>query len=686
MNDLEKKASAEELNESPASVNAANPENDKEATASVTVEETTCDDACAVTESPAEAIAEVAGEADPCDNADTEACVETESPAEAISEATDAIAEEKTEEAENEAADNGAELKVYFSMSKEELVKALEALVEADASAASKEITAIKQAFFIRHNRENDAALEKFVEEGGNPADFTAPADEYEGRLKELLTQYKEKRAAYLEAEEARKKENLAKKQEILDKIRNLSEDIDNINLKFPEFQQLQADFKAIKDIPQTDETSIWKNFQLAVEQFYDRLKMNKELRDLDFKKNLEAKETLIAEAEKLTEAEDVIDAFRRVGDLHAIWRELGPVAKDLRDDVWNRFKAASTIVYKRHQDFFEARKAVEAEAEEKKRALLDELKKAVEEMPENFNKWDAVTKLVMDIQGRWKEAGMAARKINNELYNEYRALCDKFFEAKKEFFNHMRSEHNENMAKKVALCEKAEAVKADLEANPDSFNMNEGYKVISGLQEEWRKVGSVARKQSDAIWERFQNACNAFYNARKKRNEAFRKDEHANLDAKRAVIAQIREIPSDIDRNEGLDRLKELQTEWQKIGHVPFKDKDQLFSEYREACDALYETLRVKRNNARMSSYQKHVGNLENGGSGLNREKERLLRQLDAKKIELKTMENNLGFFNVKSSAGNTMLKEMERRMNALRDEMKLLEQKIALVNEKQQ
>ena len=673
MNELEKKAAAQEPVESPVASAAPSEENVTEAAAKVsgnTVESESCE--CAETESPAEALSE-ASDNIACERAQA-ACVETESPAEAISEATDRIAagEEKAE-------------RRFHEMDKQELVAALENIVATGKVTAYREVSAIKQAFFLLHSRENDEALARFVEEGGKPEDFTAPADELEGRLRGLVAQFKQKRTEWIEADEARRRDNLKRKKEILAEIDALGDDIDNINLKFPEFQRLQQEFKDIKDVPPTDETEIWKKYQLATEQFYDRLKMNKELRDLDFRKNLEAKEALIAEAEALADKTDVVEAFRALQELHNKWRELGPVAKELREDVWARFKAASLVINKRHQDFFEARKAAEAKAEEVKKGLLEELRAIDTDTLDNFNKWIDATKKVLDVQARWKATGFASKKVNTTLYADYRQWCDSFFEKKSEYFTRTRAEQNTNLEQKTALCEKAEALAESVKANPEGADIADAVRKLVKMQEEWKKVGPVARKQSDALWKRFHAACNYLFDIRKKQSAVTRSAEHENLAAKRAIIERIRQIPGDISRNEGIARLKELQAEWQNAGHVPFKMKDQLFSEYREACDALYETLNLRRNRARMSSFENRVEkDLSGDNRGLGRERDRLLRQLEAKKSELKTMENNMGFFNVKSSAGSSMLKDLERRMAQVKEEMNLISQKISLLDEK--
>ncbi len=595
----------------------------------------------------------------------SEACAVETSPAEDISEATDRI----EDAAEEETPMN------YHNMSKAELNEAMRAILAENRMDAHKEVTAIKQAFFNIRSRETMDEVNAFVEAGNDPKDFSSMPDEEETEFKKMYTEFKEKRADYLAAEETRRQENLQKKQAILDQIRTIAEDIDNVNVKFPEFQQLQQDFKAIKDIPATAETEIWKNFQTVVEQFYDHLKMNKELRDLDFKKNLEAKKALVEEAKKLEEQSDPVAAFRSLQSLHDEWRNIGPVAKELRESLWDEFKEASTVINKRHQEYFEQRKATEQANEEAKTKLCEEIEAIDLSTLNSFNAWTAATDKVIDLQKKWKEYGFASKKANTALYTRFRKACDDFFSGKTEYFQKTKDEFNANLDKKTALCEKAEALK-------ETDDIRKAANEIVKLQAEWKKIGSVPRKQSDEIWQRFQTACNYFFDERKKLNSAKRDEENANLDAKRAIIAKLKELPLDGDRREVIGQVKELQAEWQKIGFVPFKLKDKVYAEYREACDALYGAYEARENKARMTNFRERVNELKGGGQKLDRERDKLLRAYEARKAELKTIENNMGFFNVKSSAGNSMVKEMENKIKRLKEDMAQIEEKIAILD----
>jgi hypothetical protein len=571
--------------------------------------------------------------------------------------------------------DEKEDLRKFYTMTKEELVAALHEILDNDRMSSHKEVAAIKQAYFSMRNKEIEAELAAFVDAGNSPDAFASTPDSTESELKELLNQFKERRAAFLAADEARRRENLELKTKILDSLHSLADDIDNINLHFQKFQQLQQEFKSIKDIPAGAENDIWKNYQAVTELFYDRLKMNKELRDLDFKKNLEIKKGLLQSAKELTEETDVIGAFRKLQDLHAQWRETGPVAKELRDEIWEEFRAASTVINKRHQEYFESRKAEEQANEEAKTKLCEEIEAIAFETFTSFVAWDQATKSIMDMQARWKKLGFASRKANNQLFARFRKRCDEFFSAKADYFKKAKEDFALNLEKKIALCERAEALK-------DSTDIRKATEEIVALQAEWKTIGTVARKHSDAVWQRFTEACNYFFNARKKQASDRRKEESANLSAKREIIAKLKAISVDQDRSEAIRQVRELQTEWQKVGHVPFKVKDKLYSEYREASNALYDSLDIREHKARMSNFEDQLNGMKDDDNKLSRERDRLFRTYESKRQELKTYENNLGFFNAKSSTGNSMLKEMERKMSKIREEMELISKKIEMLD----
>lgn len=613
---------------------------------------------CTEESSPA---ADISTVADSQDAAEAEqVCAETESPAVSIADAAD-IAEE--------------DRRNYHAMSKEKLRDAIKELLDSDDMEAHKDVAAMKQAFFNIKNRENMEALDKFVEEGNDPTAFSAQPDEVENEFKTLYAEFKQRRAAFIAADEAKRARNLEMKKEILTSMEEIAGDIDNVNTKFPMFQQLQQDFKAIKEIPATDETEIWKQFQNVVERFYDNLKINKELRDFDFKKSLEAKRALIEEAKKLQDMNDPIASFRALQDLHDQWRAIGPVAKEIRESLWNEFKEISSVINRRHQDYFEQRKAAELANEEAKTKLCEDVEAIKIEDMKSFNDWNSATERIIEIQKKWKEYGYASKKANNALYTRFRKACDDFFEAKTAYFQRTKDELNENLAKKTALCEKAEALK-------ETDDIRKAADEVMKLQAEWKSIGSVPRKVSDALWQRFTTACNFFFDERKRQSKERHRAENENLEKKRDIIARLAALPKDGDRQEVMPQIKALQAEWQEVGFVPFKMKDKIFAEYREICDALYDAYKGREARQRMSDFKARVSEIKDDGNKVGRERDRLVRVCESRRNELKTIENNMGFFKVKSSAGNSMVRDMENKIKHLKEDIKELEEKIALLD----
>lgn len=556
------------------------------------------------------------------------------------------------------------------------LLERLRVIVETADMNAHREVTALKTAFYARRNREQLAELSAFVAEGNAPETFSAAVCEHEAPFRDLLQQFKEARAAFLEADAKQRQENLEKKEAIIAELRTIAEDIDNVNLNFQKFQQLQQDFREKADLPPTAETDIWKKYQLVTEEFYDKLKINKELRDLDFRKNLDAKRQLIQEAKALAEVEDVIEAIRKLQTLHNSWREIGPVAKELRNEIWDEFKEASVVVNKRHQAFFEARKASEQQSEEKKTALCEEAEKIASEGRNNFNEWEEATAKIIELQTQWKDSGFASRKTGNALYARFRAACDNFFNAKSEFFKQQKTESADNLAKKVALCEKAEALASE-------ENLKRAAEQAAALQAEWKLVGPVSRKHSEEIWKRFSAACNDVFDRRNKFMADRRKEESANLAAKKALIQKLSELDVNGDAHANIDTVKECQKEWNQIGFVPSKVKEELWKEFRGLCDKFYEALRKGDAERRDNRYRDRARQIKSAGNGkVISERERILRDIERKQVELNTYKNNLGFFMVKSSAGNSMVKEMERKQARIQADIDELQRRLKMLD----
>ena len=561
--------------------------------------------------------------------------------------------------------------------SKEELVAALAALIEKPVDETRDEVNAIKNQFYALRKAEQEIELAEFVDKGNEPAAFAAKPDAEEEKLKDLLNEYKEKKAAQLAAIEAERVANLERKRAILVELSEIAKDVDNVNKFYAKFQQLQQTFKEVGSVPAADDKALWKEFQTVTEQFYDSLKINKQLRDLDFKKNLESKENLCKEAEALADENDVIVAFKKLQELHDKWREIGPVVKELREDLWKRFKEASSAVNKRHQAFFENRKEKEKENEVAKTAICEEAEAIVLAELTTYAKWNDATKQIIRMQERWKTLGFASKKVNNELFARFRKTCDEFFAAKAEFFKRMKDESAENLAKKHRLCERAEALK-------DSTDWKKTADELTAIQKEWKTIGPVPKKSGDAVWKRFIAACDYFFENKNKNTTNVHQEEHANLKAKKAIVEKIKTIDESLSKDEIKNLLKTLVADYQQIGHVPYKEKDKIYEEYRAALNEAYEKFDIKETRARFESFANSVESMSSDKNKLFKERDRLVRIYEAKKNELKTYENNLGFFNVSSKAGGSVLKEMERRIAKAKEDLISLEKKIDLIDEK--
>lgn len=565
---------------------------------------------------------------------------------------------------------------IYSTLSKGELIDALKALLNEPIDTVRDAVAQIKMAFYTIRKNEIEAEKAEFLAKGNEEAAFAVREDEDEAKFKEVLNQIKEKRAEYNNAQEVLRQQNLERKLAIIAEIKAIAVDPDSVNKQYNKVQQLQQEFKSIGEVPATDSTDLWKEYQQATESFYDLLKINKELRDYDFKKNLEIKQQLCADAEALGAKDDVVIAFRKLQELHAQWRETGPVAKELREDLWTKFKDASAVINKKYQTFFEERKSKEKENEVAKLSICEKIEAMDLSVLKTYAAWDEATKSVIELQEEWKKLGFAARKVNADLFARFRKSCDDFFAKKAEFFKTMKEELSVNLQKKIALCEKAEALK-------DSTDWKKTADVLVALQKEWKSIGSVSKKQSDAIWKRFITACDTFFEAKNKQSNNTRKVEHDNLKAKKDVIAAINAILEDEAETEGGKKVRELMKKWQEVGHVPFKDKDKIYAEYKAAIDKAFDKFDMKEVKATLSNYENSINQMTDKDK-IYREREHLLRNYEQKRNELKTFENNMGFFNATSKNGNSMLKEMERRIQKIKDDLALIEKKINLIDSK--
>lgn len=564
----------------------------------------------------------------------------------------------------------------YAAMDKRQLVEVLQNLAHQPVNEVKEDVVRVRVAFAAIRKEELAKEKEAFIAKGNEEAAFAPAADELEEQFKSLYAEIKEKRAAYNAAQDALKAENLAKKREIISKINEIAEDADNVNRQYSTVQQLQQDFKAIGEVPSENDTEVWKAYQVAVERFYDLLKMNKELRDYDFKKNLEQKQALCAEAEALDEEADIVDAFKKLQQLHTSWREIGPVSKEIREELWARFKNASAVINKKYQSFFEERKANEKKNAEGKEALCVKIEAISTDNLKTYAAWDEATKAIIGLQEEWKKLGFASRKVNTELFARFRKSCDEFFAKKAEFFKRMKDELAANLAKKIELCEKAEALK-------DSTEWKKTTDALIALQKEWKTVGPVVKKHSDAVWKRFIAACDAFFEEKKKQNVNVHSVEHENLKQKKDIIAQINSILENKETEDAPNKVRELMKKWQEVGHVPYKEKDKVYAEYKAAIDKAFEQLDMKAKKARMANFANSINQMSDTGK-VYHERERLVRAYEMKSQELKTYENNLGFFNAQSKSGNSLVKEMERKIANIKEEIAMLEQKIKLIDEK--
>ena len=594
--------------------------------------------------------------------------------AEVAADEPEAVAEEAVTEAiEAEVAE---EETVDQVITKEFLMQRAEELLQKDAADIQRDsITRLLHLFANIKKIEDEQARTAWAEAGNDPEAYQPVADADEEKFNALINDIREKKNAWAAQQEEERQANLKAKNEIVAQIIALAEDTDNVNRTFPLYRELQDRFNAIGAVPPTDETDVWKRFQDARERYSDNLKINKELRDYDFKKNLDAKILLIEEADKLAQEPDVIVAFRRLQDLHEKWRQIGPVAKELREEIWQKFKDASAVVNKKYQAFFEERKAREAESEAAKTKICEQIEALDYSGLSSFNAWEEMTKQIIAMQAEWKKLGYASRKANNALFARFRERCDAFFAAKAEYFKVVKAEYAANLLKKEALAERAEALK-------ESREWRKATDEFVAMQKEWKAIGPVPKKHSDSIWKRFLAACDYFFAHKKEATSSQRSTEQANLAAKREIIEALGKIDSTQD--DAIDKLHELQDKWQEIGHVPFRDKDKINEAYRNAINALRKSLNIRGNRERMDRYESNIKDIEGDTGKLNRERERLARSLESRRIEIRTYENNLGFLSSKSKSGEAMVNEFRRKIERLKEDIAQIEEKIRLIDSK--
>ncbi len=559
---------------------------------------------------------------------------------------------------------------------KEEVVNRVKEIAQSEELAEKQELDLLKQLFYKFHNNDIQEARNAFIEGGGEPEKFEPQIDPLEPEFRASMQLIRDRRAAAQEELERQKAENLKRKLEILDRIQQLASTPEEANSAFDEFKALQNEWKEIKLVPAERATELWKNYQLYVEQFYDLLKLGHELRDYDFRKNLEAKTRLCEEAEALIEAPEVVAAYNQMLILNQEWKETGPVARELREEIWNRFKTATTAIYKRHQDFFEARKAKEEENLNQKTALCEQIEAISTDDLKTSSDWDEMTKKIIEMQATWKTIGFAPQKMNTAIFERFRKGCDAFFEKKAQFFQALKESLNENLAKKKELVEKAESLK-------DSTEWRSTGDILIRLQKQWKEIGNVPHKYSEELWKRFVGACDQFFEARQQATAGVRDEQNANKEEKQNIIERLKELAAK-EGEEIIQEVKDLQKKWNEVGHVPFRDKDRLYKEYREVCDKIYGALNASHAKRHLNNFRNNLAQkIEKEGGSLSNERQRMMRAYERMRDELNTYENNLGFLSSNSKKGNSLVDSMKKKVEKLRDELSLLAQKIKAVDE---
>ena len=594
-----------------------------------------------------------------------------ETPAVEATEAAEVV--EPTEVTEAEEVAEVAERKQY--QTKKEVLERVRELAHGEETPLKEEVDYLKTTFYKLHIAEREAKLKEYIDGGGDPEQYKITPDEMEEAFKAEMGVIKEKRQQLFREQEQEKQDNLQKKLAIIEKIKTMITSPEEANKSYKEFKALQDEWREIKNVPAEKANELWRNYQLYVEQFYDLLKLNSEAREYDFKKNLEMKTRLCEAAEKLAEEPDVISAFHQLQKLHQEYREIGPVNKELREEIWQRFKAASTVINKRHQQHYDGLRAKEEDNLARKTELCEKVEAIVAEENKGSADWERHTKEILDLQEQWRGIGFAPKTMNVKIFERFRAACDSFFGKKAEFFRTLKDSYKENADKKRALIEKAKALQ-------DSTEWKSTSDKLINLQKEWKTIGMVPKKLGDQLWEEFLGACNKFFEARNAAGAGTRNEERDNLEKKRDVISRLKEVAEEAGENLQ-ERVQKLVEEYQQIGHVPFKEKDKLYEEYHAVLDKLYKDLNITVAKRRLSKFKDNLKQVvERGGDALDNERARLMRQYEQLKSEVQTYENNLGFLNASSKKGNSLIDEMNRKVQKLRDEVQLVRDKIKAID----
>lgn len=591
------------------------------------------------------------------------------------------VTNQSVEEEAKEQSETSTETSVakQVSLTKDEIIEKLKNLTAQTEIPSRAEVESLKQAFYKLRSAAIEEQKAEFVEAGNDAEAFVPAPDPSEDVLKTFLSELKEKRASQAAAEESLKEENYNKKLQIIESIKHLTESSDDFNKLYKEFKDLQQGWNDITLVPQSKEKDLWKSYQIYTEKFYDLIKINNEFRDYDFKKNLELKNAICESVEKLIDDTDSVSAFHQLQNFHQQWREIGPVARELREEIWTRFKNASTAINKKYQTHFESLKGREEENLVEKTAICEALKSIDYSTLTSFKEWDEKSKEVIELQAKWKTIGFVPKKVNNQIFEEFRSLCDAFFEKKSEFFKGVRGEMDENLDKKRALTEQAKALK-------DSTDWKSTTDKLIAIQKEWKTIGPVPRKYSDAIWKEFVTACDYFFEQKKKNESSQKSEELDNLAAKKEIIEKIKNVDQSLDPSELIAKVRELADEWHKIGFVPFKEKDKIYKEFHQAVDAHYDRLKVDKTERRFESFKSNIKDIskqDNPKRALYRERDHLMHQYNKVKSDLQTYENNMNFLSISSKGASGLLKDVNNKIEKLKEEMELLVKKIEALDE---
>jgi len=565
----------------------------------------------------------------------------------------------------------------YSTLSNEELIEALKKCLIQEVEEVKNDVESIKQAFYRNHRAEVENQKKLFLENGGVEEDFVPKPNELEETFKSLLKEFRDKKAEHLAKVEKEKQDNLLKKQQILEKMKILADAKDDVSTHINEFRALQQEWKSIGQVPPSSLSELFKQYNAYQEAFWDLIKINNELREYDFKKNLEAKIQICEAAEKLMDEPDVVTAFQHLQKLHNEWHEIGPVSRELREEIWQRFKNASTAINKKHQTYFESIRKIEEDNLAAKTALCEKIESIDFSVLKTFSEWEEATKNVLALQDEWRTIGFAPRKLNQKVFERYRHACDAFFSAKAEFFKQVRNSYAENYRKKVELCENAESLK-------DNTDWKETSEKFIQLQKEWKAIGPVPRKYSDELWKRFISACDYFFDQKKKNTNSLHGEELENLEKKKNLIARINSLKKSDHPHETVATLKALIEEWSTIGHVPFKEKDKVYKDFRAAVDKKYEELNIDWVSRRLETFKNNLKDMNTKGQRkLIHERDKLLHARERLNSEIATYENNLGYFTSTTQKGSKVILELERKIDTLKEESRLIEEKIRLIED---